>query len=194
MPRTSDRPMHVRVPIRLSTPSKYHAVRTTIDNIAFASKKEAARYAQLKLLLRAGASPACSSSHRSRSPSKAPYSATTAPTLRTSRPAPTSSRTPRASAPRSTAGSGNTCTRKPASSFARPERLDTDPCLAPIPADSRRAEIRECAKCPMFFDGGAGKGWPARPAKPPPNDAQPCVQDVADIAGRCRLNRPGTGR
>jgi hypothetical protein len=47
-------PRHVRAPIRLSTPSKYHAVRTTIDNISFASKREARRYEELKILLRAG--------------------------------------------------------------------------------------------------------------------------------------------
>ncbi len=33
--------------------TKYRAVRTTVDNITFASKKEAARYGELKLLLRA---------------------------------------------------------------------------------------------------------------------------------------------
>jgi hypothetical protein len=41
-------------PIRLTTPSKYRAVRTEIDNITFASKREAARYAELRLLERAG--------------------------------------------------------------------------------------------------------------------------------------------
>lgn len=34
--------------------SKYRAVKTTIDNITFASKKEARRYTELKLLFRAG--------------------------------------------------------------------------------------------------------------------------------------------
>lgn len=34
--------------------SKYRAVRTTVDNIAFASKKEAARYSELRLLEKAG--------------------------------------------------------------------------------------------------------------------------------------------
>lgn len=34
--------------------SKYRAVRTTVDGVTFASKKEAARYQQLKLLERAG--------------------------------------------------------------------------------------------------------------------------------------------
>lgn len=34
--------------------SKYRAVRTTVDGIAFASKKEAARYQQLRLLEMAG--------------------------------------------------------------------------------------------------------------------------------------------
>jgi len=34
--------------------SKYHAVRTTIDGITFDSKREAARYSELKLLELAG--------------------------------------------------------------------------------------------------------------------------------------------
>lgn len=34
--------------------TKYHAKRTTIDGITFASKAEAKRYSQLKLLERAG--------------------------------------------------------------------------------------------------------------------------------------------
>jgi hypothetical protein len=34
--------------------TKYHAVRTTVDGITFASKREAARYSELVLLLRAG--------------------------------------------------------------------------------------------------------------------------------------------
>ena len=34
--------------------SKYGAVRTTVDGITFASKKEAKRYSELKLLERAG--------------------------------------------------------------------------------------------------------------------------------------------
>lgn len=34
--------------------SKYHNRRTTVDGIAFDSAKEAARYSELKLLLRAG--------------------------------------------------------------------------------------------------------------------------------------------
>ena len=33
--------------------SKYRAVKTTVDNITFDSKREAARYCELKLLLRA---------------------------------------------------------------------------------------------------------------------------------------------
>ena len=33
--------------------SKYGAVRTTVDGITFASKKEAARYSQLRLLVKA---------------------------------------------------------------------------------------------------------------------------------------------
>jgi dsDNA-binding SOS-regulon protein len=35
-------------------PHKYRAVRTTLDGITFHSKKEAARYAQLKMLEKAG--------------------------------------------------------------------------------------------------------------------------------------------
>lgn len=35
-------------------PSKYHAVPTELDGIRFASKKEAKRYAELKLLEKAG--------------------------------------------------------------------------------------------------------------------------------------------
>lgn len=34
--------------------TKYRAVRTTVDGITFASKKEAARYTELKLLQKAG--------------------------------------------------------------------------------------------------------------------------------------------
>jgi hypothetical protein len=34
------------------TASKYGAIRTTVDGISFASKREAARYAELKLLLK----------------------------------------------------------------------------------------------------------------------------------------------
>lgn len=41
-------------PIRLKPRSKYHAVKTTVDGITFASKKEAKRYGELKLLERAG--------------------------------------------------------------------------------------------------------------------------------------------
>lgn len=36
------------------TPSKYRAVRTAVDGITFASKAEARRYGELKLLERAG--------------------------------------------------------------------------------------------------------------------------------------------
>lgn len=36
-------------------PSKYHATKTVVDGITFDSKKEAKRYAELKLLERAGA-------------------------------------------------------------------------------------------------------------------------------------------
>lgn len=35
-------------------PTKYRAVRTTVDGVTFASKKEARRFAELKLLERAG--------------------------------------------------------------------------------------------------------------------------------------------
>ncbi len=34
--------------------SKYRAVKTTVDNIVFDSKKEARRYGELKLMLRSG--------------------------------------------------------------------------------------------------------------------------------------------
>lgn len=34
--------------------SKYHATRTIVDSITFDSKREAARYAELKLMQRAG--------------------------------------------------------------------------------------------------------------------------------------------
>lgn len=34
--------------------SKYHAVPTVVDNVRFASKREAARYGELKLLVKAG--------------------------------------------------------------------------------------------------------------------------------------------
>ena len=34
--------------------SKYRAIKTTVDNIVFASKKEAARYSELKMLERSG--------------------------------------------------------------------------------------------------------------------------------------------
>ena len=35
--------------------SKYHALKTEVDNIKFASRREAARYSQLKLLEASGA-------------------------------------------------------------------------------------------------------------------------------------------
>ena len=35
------------------SPSKYHSIKTVVDNITFASKREAERYYQLKLLARA---------------------------------------------------------------------------------------------------------------------------------------------
>ena len=35
--------------------SKYHAIRTVVDGIPFASRKESSRYCELKLLERAGA-------------------------------------------------------------------------------------------------------------------------------------------
>lgn len=34
--------------------TKYRAIKTTVDNIVFASKREAARYTELKMLFRAG--------------------------------------------------------------------------------------------------------------------------------------------
>lgn len=34
--------------------TKYNAIRTTVDNITFASKKESVRYSELKMLLNAG--------------------------------------------------------------------------------------------------------------------------------------------
>jgi hypothetical protein len=39
---------------RLATRSKYGAVRTVVDGISFASKKEAAKYAELKMLQKIG--------------------------------------------------------------------------------------------------------------------------------------------
>ena len=41
------------MPLRLKARSKYGAVKTTIDGLTFASKKEAARYRELRLLERA---------------------------------------------------------------------------------------------------------------------------------------------
>lgn len=38
----------------MNRPSKYGAVRTEVDGVTFASKKEARRYSELKLLERAG--------------------------------------------------------------------------------------------------------------------------------------------
>jgi hypothetical protein len=38
----------------MRAPSKYGAVRTVVDGVSFASKKEARRYSELKLLQRAG--------------------------------------------------------------------------------------------------------------------------------------------
>ena len=40
--------------IRIAPRSKYHAKRTTLDGIAFDSQAEAGRYAELRLLERAG--------------------------------------------------------------------------------------------------------------------------------------------
>ena len=40
--------------MKVNTKSKYLSKKTTIDNIVFASKKEAKRYMELKLLERAG--------------------------------------------------------------------------------------------------------------------------------------------
>lgn len=39
---------------KIGSKSKYHAQKTTVDGIVFASKKEAKRYGELKLLARAG--------------------------------------------------------------------------------------------------------------------------------------------
>lgn len=46
----------VRLPqaTRSATQSKYHAVKTTIEGVTFASAREAARYQDLRLLERAG--------------------------------------------------------------------------------------------------------------------------------------------
>ena len=40
--------------IRLNSPSKYRAQATWVDNIRFASKREAARYQELRLMEKAG--------------------------------------------------------------------------------------------------------------------------------------------
>lgn len=40
--------------VRISSRSKYGAIRTTIDDVTFASKAEARRYGELKLLQQAG--------------------------------------------------------------------------------------------------------------------------------------------
>src|SRR3990167_5299112 len=45
---------HPAKPERVSRPSKYRNVATTVDGIRFASKAEARRYTELKLLERAG--------------------------------------------------------------------------------------------------------------------------------------------
>lgn len=42
------------MPLRMTPRSKYHAQPVVIDGIRFASKKEGARYVELKLLERAG--------------------------------------------------------------------------------------------------------------------------------------------
>lgn len=39
----------------MRSPNKYRAIRTEVDGIVFHSKKEAARYGELKILQRAGA-------------------------------------------------------------------------------------------------------------------------------------------
>lgn len=48
--RMAAQPVHLPHKAR----SKYHAQRTTVDNITFASKAEARRYGELKLLEKAG--------------------------------------------------------------------------------------------------------------------------------------------
>jgi hypothetical protein len=45
--------MTLRIPVRLGR-SKYRAVPTIVDNIRFASKKEAKRYSELKMLQQSG--------------------------------------------------------------------------------------------------------------------------------------------
>jgi Protein of unknown function (DUF1064) len=42
------------VTVRVAVPNKYHAQRVEVDGIPFDSKKEAGRYAELKLLLASG--------------------------------------------------------------------------------------------------------------------------------------------
>ena len=42
------------MPLRLKARSKYHAQRTTVDGITFASKRESARYRELKILEKCG--------------------------------------------------------------------------------------------------------------------------------------------
>jgi hypothetical protein len=41
-------------PVRMPGRTKYRAVRTVVDGISFASKKEARRYSELKLMEKAG--------------------------------------------------------------------------------------------------------------------------------------------
>src|SRR4051812_28082113 len=44
----------IRNPVRLPARSKYRAVRTEVDGIVFASKREAKRYSELKMLRDSG--------------------------------------------------------------------------------------------------------------------------------------------
>lgn len=50
LPSMTDRPFGVP----LARPSKYHAIKTVVDGITFDSKREAARYGELKLLEKGG--------------------------------------------------------------------------------------------------------------------------------------------
>jgi Protein of unknown function (DUF1064) len=46
--------MSMARPVRLPKRTKYRAIRTVVDGISFASKKEARRYSELKLMEKAG--------------------------------------------------------------------------------------------------------------------------------------------
>lgn len=53
MPNNTPKPLN-RIPGCFSKKSKYHAQATVVDGIRFASKREASRYGDLKLLVLAG--------------------------------------------------------------------------------------------------------------------------------------------